>query len=436
MFEKMKEKVKESLEKTAWVKDDPEKDEAEEGLKEETAQKDKNRHVVAVAEKMGSSYDEARAKMRAAKKSVGVSFKEYNKYDLHKVPLKKLKEKYEDIKKRQERKALKEERYQKKVQETLTAVMAKTGWSREMAAEKYEEAHKRTDCTPKEFYMYRFYDLTPEQQDTFYLATYQKILQKKYGTDKEFVALLYDKQRTNDYFSEYVRRPWCLNTAVDRERFAEIFANSKRIMYKPNGGHRGYGIEAFEVNENNIREVYDKLSAYPSGVIEEFITQHPEMSRLSPASVNSLRFVTISSNSTPVTPDGKHVDIAYSIVRIGRGDSIVDNLHSGGMVANVDMETGRLATNGADRNGDMFVTHPETGVTIKGFEVPFFKEARDMVLEAIETRKVEGYLGWDIAISENGPMLLEVNDRPGSDGLQTAFAQERKGMKHVMAKYL
>ncbi|MBR5020959.1 MAG: hypothetical protein IKY17_04955, partial [Oscillospiraceae bacterium] len=51
-------------------------------------------------------------------------------------------------------------------------------------------------------------------------------------------------------------------------------------------------------------------------------------------------------------------------------------------------------------------------------------------------RKVEGYIGWDIAISENGPMLLEVNDRPGSDGLQTAPAQAKMGMKFLMEKYM
>lgn len=338
--------------------------------------------------------------------------------------------------KKTSKKKNKEEVQARKISKMIDDVRAKTNWDSDTILKKYNEAHSLTDCTPKEFYMYRFYERTPEEQKTFYLATYQKILQRKYGIDKEFVALLYDKERTNKYFAEYVRRPWCVNTKVDYDDFAKIFANVKRVIYKPNAGHRGYGIEAFDLTENNVREVYDILASYPIGVVEEFIVQHPSMSKLSPASVNSLRFVTVSSNSTPVTPDGKYADIAYSIVRIGRGDSIVDNLHSGGMVANVDIETGKLATNGADRNGCMFECHPETDTPIKGFDIPYFKEAYDMVISAIETRKVEGYLGWDIAIGENGPMLLEVNDRPGSDGLQTAYAQEGIGMKHVMAKYL
>ena len=337
---------------------------------------------------------------------------------------------------KKEKQALKEAKYQKKVENAITTVMDITGWSREVVEKKFNEAHENIHCTPKEFVMYKFYEVSPEDQKTYYVAWYQKFLQKKYGVDKEFVELLYDKERTNLYFSEYVRRPWCVNTKVTKEEFAKIFENTSRIMYKPNDGHRGYGIEAFYINEDNIGEVYDKLATYPKGVVEEFIVQHPDMASLSPSSVNSLRFVTVSSNTTPVTPDGKMMDVAYAIVRIGRGESIVDNLHSGGMVANVDLETGKFMTRGADRNGKMYETHPETGVVIKGFQVPFFKEAYEMVLEAIETKKVEGYLGWDIAISENGPMLLEVNDRPGSDGLQTAPAQDKMGMFYVMEKYL
>ena len=332
--------------------------------------------------------------------------------------------------------ARKEAAYQKKVDNSVKKVMERTGWDYESTKAKLLATIERTGCTPTEFFLYRFYELTEEQQDTYYIAKYQKIFQKKYGVDKDFVALLYDKERTNNYFAEYVRRPWCVNTKVTFEQFCDTFKDTERVMYKPIAGHRGYGVEAIYLTPETMKEIYDRLATYPEGVVEAFIKQHPEMCKLSPTSVNSLRFVTFSSNTKPVTADGKMMDIAYSIVRFGREGAIVDNLHSGGMVANVDLETGCLSTDGADRNGDLWVDHPDTGVTIKGFKVPYFEEAREMVKEAIATRKVEGYIGWDIAISENGPMLLEVNDRPGSDGLQTAPAQAKMGMKFLMDKYM
>ena len=338
--------------------------------------------------------------------------------------------------KKLDKQAKKEASFQRQVDTNVKRVMERTGWDYETTKAKMLATIDRISCTPTEFFLYRFYELTEEEQDTYYIAKYQKLFQKKYGTNKDFVALLYDKERTNNHFAEYVRRPWCVNTKVTFEQFSETFKDTTRVMYKPIAGHRGYGVEAIYLTPENMKEVYDRLATYPEGVVEAFIKQHPEMCKLSPTSVNSLRFVTFSSNTTPVTPDGKMVDIAYSIVRFGREGSIVDNLHSGGMVANVDLETGCLATDGADRNGDMWITHPDTGVTIKGFQVPYFEEARAMVMDAITTRKVEGYIGWDIAISENGPMLLEVNDRPGSDGLQTAPAQSKMGMKFLMEKYM
>ena len=282
--------------------------------------------------------------------------------------------------KKLDKEAKKEAAFQKQVDTNVKRVMERTGWDYETTKAKALATIERTGCTPTEFFLYRFYELTEEEQDTYYIAKYQKLFQKKYGTNKDFVALLYDKERTNNYFAEYVRRPWCVNTKVTFEQFCDTFKDTERVMYKPIAGHRGYGVEAIYLTPETMKDIYDRLVTYPEGVVEAFIKQHPEMCKLSPTSVNSLRFVTFSSNKKPVTADGKMMDIAYSIVRFGREGSIVDNLHSGGMVANVDLETGCLATDGADRNGDLWIEHPDTGVTIKGFKVPYFEEAKTVLV--------------------------------------------------------
>ena len=40
---------------------------------------------------------------------------------------------------------------------------------------------------------------------------------------KKFEAMLYNKEETNEYFSEYLRRPWCVNTKISFEDFKEKF---------------------------------------------------------------------------------------------------------------------------------------------------------------------------------------------------------------------
>ena len=138
----------------------------------------------------------------------------------------------------------------------------------------------------------------------------------------------------------------------------------------------------------------------------------------------------------PVTPDGKHTDVAYVCLRIGGGDAFVDNYHSGGMATAVDLETGCIVTDGVNELGKIIASHPKTGVTFKGFKIPYFKEALAMVTEACEKNKLSAYIGWDVAISENGPVLIEVNQRPGSMLLTAPWISEKRGMKHVMEKYL
>lgn len=336
-----------------------------------------------------------------------------------------------------DKQARKEAHYQKKVKEAMNHVVEVTGWDYDYALAQFEDAKKRTQCTPKEYFIYRFFDLTKEEQAEVFLADYSKKIIKHYPVSKEFYAMLYDKEKTNEYFPELMGRPWCVNTKITEDEFAARFADAKRIMYKPIAGHRGQGAEAFYVNPENVREVYQTLSGYPEGVVEGYVIQHPKMASLCPSSVNTIRVVTLSSNSKPVIKGtDKYMDIAYTSVRVGGGNSIVDNFHSGGMCAAIDLETGKIVTNAADMEGNVFEQHPVTGTVFKGFEIPFYHEMLDLIRKTIKEKKIEGYLGWDIALTENGPVLIELNDRPGVVLLSTPWAADKKGQKAVMAKYM
>ena len=62
--------------------------------------------------------------------------------------------------------------------------------------------------------------------------------------------------------------------------------------------------------------------------------------------------------------------------------------------------------------GDVFHKHPTTKEKIVGFKVPMFKEAIELVKEAAMIIPEIGYVGWDIAISTNGPVIVEGNSYP------------------------
>lgn len=389
-------------------------------------------HIKSVMQKTGWNRERTEEIMSCAKRAFGITYKHYDEFDLFKTPAIKLEKTYKQILAtgKKEKSAKQNER-----EHAIVRIMEVTGWDRSHTVESIKKAHDRTGCTAKEFFIYRFYELTEAEQEEVFLIHDSVKLRKKYD-DADFVSMLCNKEKTNEFFSEYLNRAWCVNTKISKEEFIKKFSDCGKVIYKPLSGNRGRGVEAFEIDASNAGEVYDKLSVLPGGVVEEYLIQHPDMSRLTPASVNTLRIVTISSKTEPVTADGKFADVAYAALRIGGGNSIVDNFHSGGMVAAVDLESGELVTDAADMEGKVYPEHPVTGTHIKGFKVPHFEKTVEMIMNACSKNNIGGYIGWDIAITEKGPALVEVNAEPGVVLLSTPYAAEHKGKKYVMEKYL
>lgn len=396
----------------------------------------KEQCITAAMEGAGWSREQAEQQIEDAKKRLGITYRDYDRYKFFNTPVEQQQARYRSILKRREAAAASAATVKSERESTIQKIMEKTGWDFQQASDKLDEARKRTGCSYKEYLVYKFYELDEAVQNDLFLVTHSQKMNTRYEVTSEVFKLLCDKELTNTCFSEYMRRPWCVNTKISLNDFKEKFAHSKRLIYKPRRGSRGQGVEAFDITPRTAKSVFLKLAALPEGVVEQYVVQHPAMSSLSPASVNTIRIVTVASNEHPVTQDGKMMDVAYAALRIGGGTSIVDNFHSGGMVAAIDLETGELVTHAADMDGNVFTKHPLTGTVIKGFKIPYFKEALAFVKDAHANGNVNGILGWDIAIAEDGPVLIEINLKPGVVLLTTPYIAEKKGMRHVMEKYL
>ncbi|MGE3804871.1 MAG: sugar-transfer associated ATP-grasp domain-containing protein, partial [Gemmataceae bacterium] len=87
------------------------------------------------------------------------------------------------------------------------------------------------------------------------------------------------------------------------------------------------------------------------------------------------------------------------------------NLHPGGIGAGVDLPSG--FTHHAVQRNSFVLSHPDTGLPVIGFRVPYWREVVDMSQRVAEAAGL-GYIGVDIVVdAERGPMLLEANARPG-----------------------
>lgn len=111
------------------------------------------------------------------------------------------------------------------------------------------------------------------------------------------------------------------------------------------------------------------------------------------------------------------VEVTNAVFRMARGrNTVVDNFHAGGIAAAVDVDTGQLgrATDmGVDAATGWCDVHPQTGGVISGRTLPLWRETIQLVEQAHAMFSDRVLIGWDVAILEDGPHLVEGNGAPG-----------------------
>ncbi|MFH6769240.1 sugar-transfer associated ATP-grasp domain-containing protein [Gaetbulibacter aquiaggeris] len=144
--------------------------------------------------------------------------------------------------------------------------------------------------------------------------------------------------------------------------------------------------------------------------------QHPLLSQIHPNAINSLRMVHyIDKNNT--------VHIVSTFIRFGVGTSIIDNTSKGGFAVAVNNETGELQGVGrqeVSKGAATYFEHPNTHFKFKGFIIPYFQEALNLVKE-FAFYFPNRIVGWDIAITPTGPLIIEGNHNPGLRGSDIAY---------------
>jgi alpha-L-glutamate ligase-like protein len=87
------------------------------------------------------------------------------------------------------------------------------------------------------------------------------------------------------------------------------------------------------------------------------------------------------------------------------------NLHQGAIGVGVDLGSG--ITVGGVSGNNVVAEHPDTGSRIAGFQIPHWSRIVSMAAHCFEAVEL-GYLGVDIVLDrELGPLILELNARPG-----------------------
>lgn len=233
-------------------------------------------------------------------------------------------------------------------------------------------------------------------QDKFVFGQYLKSL----GFATPAVSALCDRQGI-DWISSDAREPW--------ERIAEH--EGLDGFLKDALGRCGKAVYPLQVRSGKLyvngketppqavqKEIDGKY------IIQQRVIQHPEMSRLYPHAVNTLRLVTLRQ--------ADEIILASGTFRMGAGGTPYDNWSSGGIGVGINVETGTLKQKGMFRccTQGMMTEHPDTKVRFDTFRIPFYAEAATFVKELHSFFYGVHSIGWDIAITAEGPTAIEGNN--------------------------
>ena len=139
-------------------------------------------------------------------------------------------------------------------------------------------------------------------------------------------------------------------------------------------------------------------------LIQEKIRQCSEVSHIYPNSINTIRLTTVKNKSS--------IDILPPLLRVGTHGNNVDNWAVGGLAIGIDPDKGCLKRFGfyKPQYGRKTEIHPDTGIVFEGYMIPYIRESIEMAKYFHNRLPDVHSIGWDIAITEEGPCFIEGND--------------------------
>lgn len=271
-----------------------------------------------------------------------------------------------------------------------------------------------------EYLMFHFDQISFEKRRTF-VADRERISYCERMNNMKNMIIFDDKAATYRKYQKYYHRDMIeVKSINDYAVFSKFTDQHERFIVKPFDGACGRGIQILSAEQDRKGQLQELCKQYANGfVAEELIVQAEEMSQFHRESVNTLRMPTIRFDD--------RIEIIHPFWRIGRGNSVVDNAGSGGIACAIDVETGKVIA-AADEKGNQYTVHPDSGVQLIGFQLPRWDEAKAMAKELAMVLPDNRYTGWDFALTDQGWILQEANDRGGFINFQlptqTGFRSE------------
>jgi hypothetical protein len=279
-----------------------------------------------------------------------------------------------------------------------------------------------------DYFYFRFYNLGKEERSkwagTGYMYEYQLLMNPKGARE-----ILENKIKFLNYFTAFVKRGFADigQLLTNSSLLSRMLGNpSGKLVLKGSRGQVGNEVEVVRCQDYTPDTLLETMKVKGYDLIEDYVMQHPALMELSPSGLNTVRiFTQLTLNKVVILGARLRVSV----------NSPVDNMAAGNLAAPIDIGTGIV--NGPGVYSDITKTddyfHPVTKRSIVNFQIPFWEEVLETVNKAAFLCPNNKSVGWDIAITESGPELIEGNHNWCKLLWQLPVKQ---GLKKELLKYL
>lgn len=230
-------------------------------------------------------------------------------------------------------------------------------------------------------------------------------------------GIFQDKIEFNKVFDKFLKRRWLDVREVTSDELREFIERAGTVMGKVPFSNSGHGVHRHIAAEITDWDAFrDRLLAEGQTLIEEYIEQHEVLAAICPGTANTTRVTTFF--------DGETTHILSMAQKFGRGQAS-DQQTFGGFYTMLDLG-GHSQGRGYDSHGNVHARHPESGISIPDFQLPLMETLHPFMDEVARVVPDMKYIGWDIVMGHEGPVLVEGNwaagvyeNKPSVTGIRT-----------------
>ncbi len=312
-----------------------------------------------------------------------------------------------------------------------------TGKIREVLAAGYYEGDSE-ELAADMLFCYFAYGFSPNEYLCYELNKKSVQERRSFVSDRESVCYGYlmndidqmrvfrNKMQSYEKFKNYYKREAIsIAASQDKEKYLDFVKRHPVFVKKRVGESCGRSVELIDTNSADKEQLFESLILDGEMILEEQVIQTGVLKQLNGSSVNTVRCITLNT--------GKGIYTPFCFLKVGRKGAFVDNGGAGGILVGIDSKSGTLNTDGVDEVNHCYSIHPDSKVKFKGLQLPEWEQMISVCREmALQIEKVR-FIGWDMAYSDKGWVVIEGNALSEVIGPQ---ATSKKGIRKELNNYI